>query len=159
MGARASASSSARALAAAWWAAPSLDEPSIGLHPHDTDRLIKVLAGLRDLGNTVVVVEHEESVIRSADHVVDLGPKAGSEGGHVVFSGDLPALLKAPASLTADYLNGSRRIPVPENRRPGVGEMTVLNAKEHNLQGIDARFLLGALNVVTGVSGSGRAPW
>ena len=134
-----------------------LDEPSIGLHPHDTGRLIKVLAGLRDLGNTVVVVEHEESVIRSADHVVDLGPKAGSEGGHVVFSGDLPALLKAPTSLTADYLNGSRRIPVPVNRRPGVGQMTVLNAKEHNLQGIDARFLLGALNVVTGVSGSGKS--
>ena len=134
-----------------------LDEPSIGLHPHDTDRLIKVLSGLRDLGNTVVVVEHEESVIRSADHVVDLGPKAGSEGGHVVFSGDLPSLLTAPASLTADYLNGTLRIPIPVNRRPGVGEMTVLNAKEHNLQGIDARFLLGALNVVTGVSGSGKS--
>jgi len=134
-----------------------LDEPSIGLHPHDTDRLIKVLSGLRDLGNTVVVVEHEESVIRSADHVVDLGPKAGSEGGHVVFSGDLPSLLNAPASLTADYLNGNLRIPVPVNRRPGVGEMTVLNAKEHNLQGIDVRFLLGALNVVTGVSGSGKS--
>ncbi len=134
-----------------------LDEPSIGLHPHDTDRLIRVLSGLRDLGNTVVVVEHEESVIRAADHVVDLGPQAGSEGGQIMFSGALDALLSAPDSLTADYLNGSRRIPVPENRRPGIGTLSVCNAKEHNLQGVDADFLLGALNVVTGVSGSGKS--
>lgn len=134
-----------------------LDEPSIGLHPHDTDRLIRVLSGLRDLGNTVVVVEHEESVIRAADHVVDLGPQAGSEGGQIMFSGSLDALLSAPDSLTADYLNGARRIPVPENRRPGIGTLSVRNAKEHNLQGVDADFLLGALNVVTGVSGSGKS--
>ncbi|MGB1670558.1 MAG: excinuclease ABC subunit UvrA, partial [Flavobacteriales bacterium] len=134
-----------------------LDEPSIGLHPHDTDRLIRVLSGLRDLGNTVVVVEHEESVIRAADHVVDLGPQAGSEGGQIMFSGGLDALLSAPDSLTADYLNGARRIPVPENRRPGIGTLSVRNAKEHNLQGVDADFLLGALNVVTGVSGSGKS--
>ncbi len=134
-----------------------LDEPSIGLHPHDTDRLIRVLSGLRDLGNTVVVVEHEESVIRAADHVVDLGPQAGSEGGQIMFSGGLDALLSAPDSLTADYLNGSRRIPIPENRRPGIGTLSVSNAKEHNLQGVDADFLLGALNVVTGVSGSGKS--
>ena len=134
-----------------------LDEPSIGLHPHDTDRLIRVLSGLRDLGNTVVVVEHEESVIRAADHVVDLGPQAGSEGGQIMFSGGLDALLSTPDSLTADYLNGSRRIPIPENRRPGIGTLSVSNAKEHNLQGVDADFLLGALNVVTGVSGSGKS--
>lgn len=134
-----------------------LDEPSIGLHPHDTDRLIRVLNGLRDLGNTVVVVEHEESIIRAADHVVDLGPMAGSEGGHVMFAGDLDSLIQAPDSLTADYLNGTRRIPVPENRRAGVGSLTVFNAKEHNLQGFDAQFILGALNVVTGVSGSGKS--
>ena len=134
-----------------------LDEPSIGLHPHDTDRLIRVLNGLRDLGNTVVVVEHEESVIRAADHVVDLGPMAGSEGGHVMHSGAFDALLKATDSLTAEYLNGVRRITVPENRRAGIGKLTVLNAKEHNLRGFDAQFLLGALNVVTGVSGSGKS--
>ena len=134
-----------------------LDEPSIGLHPHDTERLIRVLFGLRDLGNTVVVVEHEESVIRAADHVVDLGPLAGSEGGYVVFSGELNALLHTTESLTADYLNGTKRIPIPANRRPGVGNLTVLNAKEHNLQGLDAKFILGALNVVTGVSGSGKS--
>ena len=134
-----------------------LDEPSIGLHPHDTDRLIRVLNGLRDLGNTVVVVEHEESVIRAADHIVDLGPMAGSEGGHVIFSGTFDALRKAPDSLTAEYLNGVRRIPVPKNRRAGLGTLTVLNAKEHNLQGFNAQFILGALNVVTGVSGSGKS--
>lgn len=134
-----------------------LDEPSIGLHPHDTDRLIQVLHGLRDLGNTVVVVEHEEAIIRSADHIVDLGPLAGSEGGDIVFCGDLPALLKAKDSLTSDYLTGKRTISIPSVRRKGIGELKVLNAKAHNLQGIDARFVLGALNVVTGVSGSGKS--
>ena len=134
-----------------------LDEPSIGLHPHDTDRLIRVLTGLRDLGNTVVVVEHEESVIRAADHIVDLGPEAGTEGGEIVFSGTFADLLGAKGSLTADYLTGERRIPIPENRRKGVGKITVKNAKAHNLVGVDADFLLGALNVVTGVSGSGKS--
>ena len=89
--------------------------------------------------------------------MVDLGPQAGSEGGQIMFSGGLDALLSAPDSLTADYLNGARRIPVPENRRPGIGTLSVRNAKEHNLQGVDADFLLGALNVVTGVSGSGKS--
>ena len=134
-----------------------LDEPSIGLHPHDTDRLIRVLQGLRDLGNTVVVVEHEESVIRAADHIVDLGPHAGSEGGQVVFTGSLPDLLQTDHSLTADYLLGRKHVPVPEHRRTGVGTFGVRNAKEHNLQGVDADFRLGALNVVTGVSGSGKS--
>ena len=134
-----------------------LDEPSIGLHPHDTDRLIRVLTGLRDLGNTVVVVEHEESVIRAADHIVDLGPEAGTEGGEIIFSGTFADLLGAKGSLTADYLTGERRIPVPINRRKGVGKITVKNAKAHNLQGVTADFLLGALNVVTGVSGSGKS--
>lgn len=134
-----------------------LDEPSIGLHPHDTDRLIRVLQGLRDLGNTVVVVEHEESVIRAADHIVDLGPHAGSEGGQVVFTGSLPDLLQTDHSLTADYLLGRKHVPLPEHRRTGVGTFGVRNAKEHNLQGVDADFRLGALNVVTGVSGSGKS--
>ena len=134
-----------------------LDEPSIGLHPHDTDRLIRVLQGLRDLGNTVVVVEHEESVIRAADHIVDLGPHAGSEGGQVVFTGSLPDLLQTDHSLTADYLLGRKHVPVPKHRRTGVGTFGVRNAKEHNLQGVDADFRLGALNVVTGVSGSGKS--
>ena len=134
-----------------------LDEPSIGLHPHDTDRLIRVLQGLRDLGNTVVVVEHEESVIRAADHVVDLGPRAGTEGGEIVFAGSFSDLLASDVSLTADYLLGRKQVPVPATRRTGVGHLTVRNAKEHNLQGVDAEFLLGALNVVTGVSGSGKS--
>ena len=133
-----------------------LDEPSIGLHPHDTERLIKVLTGLRNLGNTVVVVEHEEAVIRAADHVVDLGPLAGSEGGDVVFSGPFEHLLDAP-TLTAEYLRGDRRIDIPAKRRTGVGTIQVLNAKEHNLKGVNAEFKLGALNVVTGVSGSGKS--
>lgn len=134
-----------------------LDEPSIGLHPHDTERLIKVLTGLRNLGNTVVVVEHEEAVIRSADHVVDLGPLAGSEGGEIVFQGTLQALLNTKDSLTAKYMRGDERILIPTNRRSGVGKISVKQAKEHNLQSVDADFLLGALNVVTGVSGSGKS--
>lgn len=134
-----------------------LDEPSIGLHPHDTERLIKVLTGLRNLGNTVVVVEHEEAVIRSADHVVDLGPLAGSEGGEIVFQGALEDLMKAEHSLTAKYLRGDERIPIPAHRRPGMGRIQLNQAKEHNLQSVDAEFLLGALNVVTGVSGSGKS--
>ena len=134
-----------------------LDEPSIGLHPHDTDRLIRVLTGLRDLGNTVVVVEHEEAVIRAADHIVDLGPEAGTEGGEVVFSGTFSDLLGAKNSLTADYLTGERSVALPASRRAGLGTISVKNAKAHNLQGVDADFLLGALNVVTGVSGSGKS--
>lgn len=134
-----------------------LDEPSIGLHPHDTERLIRVLTGLRNLGNTVVVVEHEDAIIRAADHVVDLGPKAGSEGGQVVFSGPTTDLMKAEGSLTAEYLRGERGIPIPGSRRPGNGTIGVANAKEHNLKAVDAEFLLGALNVVTGVSGSGKS--
>ena len=134
-----------------------LDEPSIGLHPFDTKRLIKVLNGLRDLGNTVVVVEHEDAVIRAADHVIDMGPLAGSEGGEVVFSGTQKELMLAQDSLTAEYLRGDRSIEIPVNRRPGLGQVQVLQAKEHNLKAVDATFLLGALNVVTGVSGSGKS--
>ena len=134
-----------------------LDEPSIGLHPHDTERLIQVLTGLRNLGNTVVVVEHEESVIRAADYVVDLGPLAGSEGGEIMFAGKREDLLDAKHSLTAAYLRGDRRIEVPGSRRPGLGKLGIRQAKEHNLQSVDAEFLLGAMNVVTGVSGSGKS--
>ena len=106
-----------------------LDEPSIGLHPHDTERLIQVLTGLRNLGNTVVVVEHEESVIRAADYVVDLGPQAGSEGGEVMFAGKREDLLDAKHSLTAAYLRGDRRIEVPGSRRPGLGKLASVKPK------------------------------
>ena len=134
-----------------------LDEPSIGLHPHDTDRLIKVLYGLRDLGNTVLVVEHEDAIIRAADHVIDMGPLAGSGGGEVVFAGPIDDLLRAADTLTGAYLRGERQVAIPAQRRKGSGVVRVLQAKEHNLQSVDAEFLLGALNVVTGVSGSGKS--
>ena len=134
-----------------------LDEPSIGLHPHDTDRLIKVLRGLRDLGNTVVVVEHEDAIIRAANHVIDMGPLAGSGGGEIVFSGPIDLLLQDADTLTGEYMRGERQITIPEHRRTGTGVLRVRQAKEHNLQSVDAEFLLGALNVVTGVSGSGKS--
>jgi len=134
-----------------------LDEPSIGLHPHDTERLIRVLNGLRDLGNTVVVVEHEEAVIRAADCIIDLGPLAGSEGGEIIFAGSQEELLKSKSSLTASYLRGDLGMEVPTSRRSGIGALTINQAKAHNLQGVDAEFLLGTLNVVTGVSGSGKS--
>jgi excinuclease ABC subunit A len=135
-----------------------LDEPSVGLHARDHDRLLRVLTGLRDLGNTVIVVEHDEMTIRRADYVVDLGPGAGRHGGEVVACGTPVEVLSSPASLTAQYLNGLRRIPVPQVRRtPGDGWLVVEGAAEHNLKGIDVRLPLGLFVCVTGVSGSGKS--
>lgn len=134
-----------------------LDEPSIGLHPRDTNRLIGVLKQLRDLGNTVIVVEHEEEVIRAADWIVDIGPKAGYNGGEVVFSGTLPQLLKNKKSLTADYLTGRREIAVPTTARGWSNSITVKGARENNLRNIDVRIPLAVMTCITGVSGSGKS--
>ncbi|MCT2399841.1 excinuclease ABC subunit UvrA [Novosphingobium mangrovi (ex Huang et al. 2023)] len=135
-----------------------LDEPSIGLHQRDNDMLLVTLKRLRDLGNTVIVVEHDEDAIRAADHVVDLGPGAGVHGGEVVAEGTLKQVLKCKDSLTAQYLNGTRRIEVPATRRKGNGHfITVENARANNLTGVTAKFPLGTFCCVTGVSGSGKS--
>jgi excinuclease ABC subunit A len=135
-----------------------LDEPSVGLHPRDTARLVSVLKRLRDLGNTVVVVEHEEEVIRSADFLVDMGPEAGVHGGHVVYAGHFQDLKKsAPDSLTTKYLLGEMGILLPTRRRPANEFLTIKGARQHNLKNIDVRVPLKALTVVTGVSGSGKS--
>jgi excinuclease ABC subunit A len=132
-----------------------LDEPSIGLHPRDTRRLIGVLKQLRDLGNTVIVVEHDEEVMRAADHIIDMGPEAGTLGGEVVFSGTHAELMAAD-SLTARYLTGRMAIPVPTKRRPVRDRILVKGVRENNLKNIDVAFPLNMLTVVTGVSGSGK---
>ncbi len=135
-----------------------LDEPSIGLHQRDNEKLLRTLKGLRDLGNTVVVVEHDEQTIREADYVIDLGPGAGVHGGEVVFAGTVPQLLKSKTSLTAAFLNGDRRIQVPHQRKePGTAWLEILGAAENNLKGVDVRFPVGAISCVTGVSGSGKS--
>ncbi|MFH0755851.1 MAG: excinuclease ABC subunit UvrA [Bacteroidota bacterium] len=134
-----------------------LDEPSIGLHSRDTDRLITVLRELQQLGNTVLIVEHDEEIIRSADHVIDMGPMAGRHGGEVVFQGDHQALLKDEVSLTARYMNGLEKIPVPGSRRKWSNYLKVTGARENNLKGIDVKFPLNVFTVVTGVSGSGKS--
>lgn len=147
-----------------------LDEPSIGLHQRDNDRLISTLRKLRDLGNSVVVVEHDEDTIRAADHVIDLGPGAGVRGGYVVAQGTLEDILKVEQSLTAQYLSGRATIPVPKHRTPPAtprysidtkhvppGWLSVIGADENNLHGVDAHFPLGCLTCVTGVSGSGKS--
>ena len=135
-----------------------LDEPSVGLHPRDTDRLIGILKALRDQGNTVVVVEHDTALVEAADHVIDLGPGAGDQGGRVVYQGETEALEREPRSLTAKYLRGDLRIPVPARRRRGNGlSLNVRGAHVHNLKSLDARFPLGVFTVVTGVSGSGKS--
>jgi len=135
-----------------------LDEPSVGLHQRDNERLIETLVRLRDLGNTVIVVEHDEETIRVADYVVDIGPGAGEHGGEVVVAGTLAKVLAEPRSLTGQYLSGQRSIAIPDQRRePGDAWLTVRDAHEHNLQGIDVRFPLGCFVVVTGVSGSGKS--
>jgi excinuclease ABC subunit A len=135
-----------------------LDEPSIGLHQRDNDRLLETLKRLRDLGNTVIVVEHDEDAIRHADHIVDLGPGAGVHGGEIVAQGLLADILAAPESLTGQYLSGARRIEVPKTRRKGNGhKLTVHNARANNLRGITASLPLGTFTCVTGVSGSGKS--
>ena len=135
-----------------------LDEPSIGLHQRDNTRLINTLKNLRDLGNTVLVVEHDENTIRSADYIIDLGPGAGEKGGEVVVAGTLDDLLKCPRSITGMYLRGERKIEVPKVRRPGNGKyLIVRGAAENNLKNIDVRFPLGKFICVTGVSGSGKS--
>ncbi|BDG61681.1 UvrABC system protein A [Caldinitratiruptor microaerophilus] len=135
-----------------------LDEPSIGLHQRDNQKLIDTLRRLRDQGNTLIVVEHDEDTIRAADWVVDIGPGAGAHGGEVVVSGPVEAVLAEPRSITGAYLSGRKRIPVPEVRRPGNGNVLVVKgAREHNLKGIDVRIPLGMFVCVTGVSGSGKS--
>jgi excinuclease ABC subunit A len=135
-----------------------LDEPSVGLHPRDTERLIGILRALRDQGNTVVVVEHDTALVEAADHVIDLGPGAGDQGGRVVYQGDARELAGEPRSLTAKYLRGDLRIPVPARRRRGNGLfLNLRGAALHNLKQLDARIPLGAFTVVTGVSGSGKS--
>ncbi len=135
-----------------------LDEPSIGLHQRDNQRLIETLKRLRELGNTVIVVEHDEDTIKVADHVVDIGPGAGEHGGQIVHSGSVAKLLKNKKSMTGQYLSGKKLIPVPESRRSGSGEsLVVRGARENNLKNIDVAFPLGTFVAVTGVSGSGKS--
>src|SRR5699024_9314904 len=131
-----------------------LDEPSIGLHQRDNHRLLETLSRLRDLGNTLIVVEHDEDTVRSADWVVDIGPGAGEHGGQVVHSGPVKELLDKEGSLTADYLTRRKQIPVPELRRPRdrKKQLTVVGARENNLRKLDVSFPLGAFIGVTGVS-------
>jgi len=135
-----------------------LDEPTVGLHQRDNDRLIRTLQAMRELGNTLLVVEHDEAMIRSADWIIDLGPGAGEKGGEVVVSGTLEDVLSHPVSLTGAYLSGRRRIPIPRQRRPGHGQFLVVRgAREHNLKDIDVRIPLGMFVCITGVSGSGKS--
>jgi excinuclease ABC subunit A len=135
-----------------------LDEPSIGLHPRDSRRLVEILQNLKSLGNTVLVVEHDPEIMRSADHIVDLGPRAGEHGGEVVFQGDYPTLLQDSKSLTSRYLSGELKIPVPMFRRKRSGrKIEILNAHRHNLKNISIQIPLGMLVCITGVSGSGKS--
>jgi excinuclease ABC subunit A len=135
-----------------------LDEPSIGLHPRDSARLIGILEGLRDIGNTVLVVEHEAEMMRAADHILDIGPGAGELGGEVVYEGDFKSLLAHEPSLTGKYLRGEARIKIPKDHRPpGAQQLVIRGAREHNLKNIDVNIPLGALVCITGVSGSGKS--
>ena len=134
-----------------------LDEPSIGLHQRDNDKLLATLKNLRDLGNTLIVVEHDEDTMRAADYIVDVGPGAGSHGGQIVASGTVEEIMNTPESITGQYLSGVRKIPVPETRRKPTGWLTVRSAEENNLKKIDVKFPLGVFTCVTGVSGSGKS--
>jgi excinuclease ABC subunit A len=134
-----------------------LDEPSIGLHQRDNEKLIATLDRLRDLGNTVIVVEHDEGTMMAADHLVDLGPGAGEHGGHVIAAGTPAEVKRNPSSLTGQYLSGKKRIEVPTERRRPTGELVVRRAREHNLKGVDVEIPLGVFCCVTGVSGSGKS--
>jgi len=133
-----------------------LDEPSIGLHPRDTQRLIKVLRSLRDVGNTVLVVEHEEEIMKAADHIIDIGPEAGTHGGNLIFTGTYEQIIVDDNSLTGKYLSGREEIAIPKQRRKWSDYIEVKGARENNLNHVDAKFPLGVLTVVTGVSGSGK---
>src|SRR6185312_11430240 len=134
-----------------------LDEPSIGLHHRDTQRLIKVLKSLRDMGNTVVVVEHDEEIMRAADNIIDIGPLAGVNGGRVVFEGNIDKLEKEKESLTARYLTGKDKIELPKKRRLAKNFIEIHKAKSNNLKGIDVKIPVGAFTAVSGVSGSGKS--
>ncbi|HZY83131.1 MAG TPA: excinuclease ABC subunit UvrA [Cyclobacteriaceae bacterium] len=135
-----------------------MDEPSIGLHPRDTARMVEVLQSLRDLGNTVIVVEHEEDIMRAADQIIDIGPDAGSHGGQLVFQGALEELNpNKVVSHTTDYLSGRETIPVPKSRRKWKDSITIVGARENNLKNLTVKFPLGVLTVITGVSGSGKS--
>ena len=135
-----------------------LDEPSIGLHQRDNHKLLSTLMRLRDLGNTVIVVEHDEDTMLAADHIVDIGPGAGIHGGNVIYSGDVQGILKCPESITGQYLSGQRFIPVPQTRREGNGKkITVVGAQQNNLKNVTVDIPLGKLVCITGVSGSGKS--
>ncbi|MEJ2904972.1 excinuclease ABC subunit UvrA [Pedobacter panaciterrae] len=133
-----------------------LDEPSIGLHPRDTNKLIEVLVSLRNVGNTVLVVEHEEEMMKAADHIIDIGPEAGTHGGNLVFSGTYEQIIKDKKSLTGKYLSGEEQIAVPKKRRSWKDHILIKGARENNLKNIDVKFPLGVFTVVSGVSGSGK---
>ncbi|MDB5112429.1 MAG: excinuclease subunit, partial [Mucilaginibacter sp.] len=133
-----------------------LDEPSIGLHPRDTQRLIGVLKSLRDVGNTVLVVEHEEEIMKAADYIIDIGPEAGTHGGELIFTGTYDEIIKDDNSLTGRYLSGKEEITIPATRRKWHDFIEIKGGRENNLQHVDAKFPLGVLTVVTGVSGSGK---
>ncbi len=134
-----------------------LDEPTVGLHQRDNSRLIRLLRSIRDEGNSIIVVEHDEQTIRSADYILDLGPGAGEEGGYKVAEGDLRQILKAPDSLTSQYLRGEKKIPVPQSRRRSKKWLSIIKAKEHNLKNLDVRIPLATMTAITGVSGSGKS--
>ncbi len=134
-----------------------LDEPSIGLHPRDTGRLIQVLKELKELGNTVLVVEHDEDIMNAADMIIDMGPNAGRHGGEIVFQGDHKSLLSSPSGLTAEYLTGTRNIPVPESRRKWNNYLQIIGARENNLKSLSVKIPLQVLTVISGVSGSGKS--
>ncbi|HAQ52729.1 MAG TPA: excinuclease ABC subunit A, partial [Lachnospiraceae bacterium] len=134
-----------------------LDEPSIGLHQRDNEKLLASLKGLRDLGNTLLVVEHDEDTMRAADCIVDIGPRAGSHGGEVVAIGNAEEIMKCPESITGQYLSGERFVPIPSKRREPTGYLKVIGAKENNLKDVDVEIPLGIMTCVTGVSGSGKS--
>ncbi len=134
-----------------------MDEPSIGLHPRDTERMIEVLKSLRDLGNTVIVVEHEEEIMRAADQIIDIGPEAGSHGGHLVFQGTISQMNGKVNSHTTDYLTGKEKIAIPTQRRKWKDSINLVGARENNLKNLSVKFPLGVLTVITGVSGSGKS--
>src|SRR5260370_37029326 len=134
-----------------------MDEPSIGLHPRDIGRLVQVMHNLRDRGNTLVVVEHEEQIIRAADNLIDIGPGRGERGGELVFNGEVDQVLFRKKSVTGDYLSGRKTIPLPKSRRRSTSSIKITGAREHNLKNIDVDLPLGVFACVTGVSGSGKS--